>query len=346
MSEVNFLTEQTGQEILSNLRLGNAYMRTYLQRWDINSWATAFEIGRSGAADRVFSQGDQLIGKYILNGVEYENPWDILGFRDNVVAMVNGSRKTFHKVPVIGMHYTNHVNVAFDPSEPTEADEATAVEGFYYYGYDGSAYTALNLEAGAAVPYGDYTNVFKTIYNSVNAIRYGSSEWQYAFLRQYLNNEGTGWAAKMHPCDVLPNGADTMLGFMSHLEPEMIQQMHACQVFTKQATYAGGELIETFDKFFPLSVSEMNMYNINESADNGEPLEYYKALLESETKKAVGTYPELIKRAVNATTTAQYCRLRGPVVGNYYVWYVYSSGYVYGTNPYNAYRVAPACYLC
>lgn len=342
MSEVlpDVLTEATGQEILGNIKLGNAYLRAYLKKWEIDSWNTLFEIARSGVANQVFAAGDQIIGKYTVNGTEYECPWDILDFRD-VTALVNGVEVEYKNVPLIQMHYTNTVNVAFDPAEQIEATETTAQDGLYYYGFDGANYTALNLSAGDAIPYSSYTEVFVTPYNSVNAIRYGNSDWELSFLRQYLNNSGTGWAAKQHDYDVLPSGAATMLGFMSYLESEMVNNLHPVKIHTKQATYAGGELLETWDKFFPLSVSEMNMYNGNASADDGEPTAYYKALLESESKKATGTYPALIKYAVNALTTAQNVRLRGANLGNNNVWNVNTSGNVNNNNPNNAYRVAP-----
>lgn len=342
---VNFLTEETGQAILQNLRLGNAYKKAWLKQWEIDSWDMAFEIGRSGAADKVFNPGDQLIGTYTINGTVYPCPWDILGFQDKY-ALVNNVPKLYKNVPIIQMHYTGHENVVFDPSETYEATEATAQEGFHYCGYDGTNYTMLGLSAGDSIPYSSYTKVYKTLYNSVNAIRYGNSEWRYSWMRQYLHAEGTGWAAKQHECDVLPNNAENVLGFMSYLDADLVRNLHPVKIFTKQATYTGGELIETWDKLYPLSVSEMNMQNGNASADDGEPLEYYKQLLESETKINTGTHPALIKYAINNQTAAQGVRLRSANVGGIGVWFVTSSGSVGGSaTPTTAYRPAPACAL-
>lgn len=341
---VNFLTEETGQAILENLRLGNAYKKAWLQQWEIDSWDVAFEIGRSGAADKVFSPGDQLMGTYTIGNDVYSCPWDLLGFA-NVYALVNNIPKLYKKAPVIQMHYTGHENQPFDPSETVEATEETAQTGYYYCGYDGTNYTMLSLSTGDSIPYGSYTKVYKTLYNSVNAIRYGNSEWQYSWLRQYLNNSGTGWAEAKHPCDVLPNNAANVTGFLSYLDADLVRNLHPIKVLTKQATYTGSEMIETWDKLFPLSISEMNMKHSSASPDEGEPFEYYKALLESETKKDVGTYASLIKYAVNGTTSAQYVRLRSANLGTYYVWLVNSSGYVYNNYPHGSYRPAPACVL-
>lgn len=342
MATVDFLTEETAQKILGSIHLMAAYMRIYLKKWNIESWAAAFEIGRSGYAQNVFSVGDQLIGKYTIGDDEYECPWDIVGFRD-VTVLVDGVEKTYKNAPIMQMHYVSHENVEFDTAEKVEATEATAQEGVYYCGYDGTNYTMLNLATGDTIPYGDYTNVYKTAYDSVNAIRYGNSDWEYSWLRQYLNNSGTGWAREQYEFDVLPNNADNKVGFLTYLDAELVAELHPVKVTTANANYRGGGTKDTFDKLFPLSVSEMNMSSTQASADDGEPLEYYKELLESETKIPTGTYAVLIKHAINNHASAQNCRLRSSYLGNHGVWIVTSSGSVYYSNPNYSYRVSPAC---
>ena len=344
-TEFDIFKESTQQQILQQLKAQKALVSIIAKGYDIDGWDAAFEIGRSGAADKILSVGDQLIGKYTVGNNEYSCPWDVLGFLPTATAMVNGVEKTFENVPIIQMHYTNHENQPFDPAEPFEATEETAESGFYYCGYDGTDYTMLTLAAGAAIPYSSYTKVYKTLYNSVNAIRYGNSEWQYSWLRQYLNNSGTGWAQKQHACDVLPNNAASIAGFMSYIDEDLASNVHAIKIKTKQATYTGSSLIETFDKFFPLSISEMNMKHSAASPDEGDPFDYYKALLESQVKKDTGTYAALIKYAVNGTTSAQSVRLRSAYLSNSYVWIVDSSGYVNSGYPSNSYRSAPACAL-
>lgn len=266
------------------------------------------------------------------------------GFRD-VTAKVNGQDVLYKNAPIIQMHYCTHENQPFDREEAAVATEATAQDGFYYCGFDGTNYTMLTLSAGDTIPYGSYTTVYKTLYNSANAILYGNSEWQYSWLRQYLNHSGTGWAEAQHPCDVLPNNAAAINGFMTYIDADLANNVHPIKIATKQASYTGNKLIETYDKFFPLSVSEMNMQNGNASADDGNPLDYYKALLESQTKVNTGTYTALIKYAVNNTTSAQHVRLRSASLGTGSVWLVYSSGNVTGNYPYGGCRAAPACAL-
>lgn len=345
MPNIDFLTEATAQEILGNLELMNAYMEIYLKKWQIDSWDAAFTLGRSGRADKIFNIGDQLIGKYTVNGTEYECPWDVVGFRD-VIAQVNGIDVPYKNVPIIQMHYSTHENIAFDAAEMVEATETTAQEGVYYIGNTDTTWTELHLTTGATIPYSDYAHVYKTPYNSPNAVRYGNSSWPLSYARQYLNNSGDGWAQPTHEYDVLPNNAATQNGFLTYLEADMVANLKPIKIATKAANYRGGALEVSYDKMFPLSVSEMNMSSSAASADDGDPLAYYKELLESEQKVPTGTYAALIKYAINAKTSAQYVRLRSAGLGSYYVWIVLASGSVYYGTPGSSYRLAPACALC
>jgi len=344
MAILDIVKETTQQEILHELKAQSGLIGVIAKGYDIDGWDAAFELGRSGGADKFLSVGDQLIGKYTVGANEYSCPWDVVGFRD-VVALVNGVEKTYKNAPIIQMHYAGHADVPFDPAETAEATEETAQEGFYYCGYDGTNYTMLDLAAGDSVPHGSYTKVYKSIYNSVNAIRYGNSEWRYSWMRQYLNNGAAGFAQAQHACDVLPANAASIAGFMSYIDAGLANNVHPIKIATRQASYTGGGLIYTFDKFFPLSVSEMNMASSVASPDDGEPLAYYQALLESETKKPNGTYEQLIKYNVANNTTARYVRLRSANLSSSSVWNVYAGGTVNSDTPYYSYRPAPACAL-
>ena len=90
----------------------------------------------------------------------------------------NGAIFQYQHAHIQGMMY--------DAAETaTEADEETAQEGVYYYGWNsGSTYTALNLSTGDTIPYGDYAKVYKSSINTTganyNSIRqYGWNNWKY-----------------------------------------------------------------------------------------------------------------------------------------------------------------------
>lgn len=339
MANIDFMKEETAQEILGNIRLANAYTKIYLEGLEIDSWEALVEIAKSGKANTIMSVGDTITSTYTVGANEYTNTWLVLGFRE--VELENGDK--YPNVPIIGMQYTAHENVVFDAAETTEATEETAQAGFYYCGYDGTNYTMLNLSTGDAIPYSSYTKVYKTLWNSVNPIRYGLNNWKFSFARQYLNNSGTGWATPQHACDVLPNNAANITGFLSYLPSDMVNALHPIKITTKQSNYMGGGLDVTYDKFWLLSISEMNMENGNASPDDGEPLEYFKELSQSESKVATGTYSWMIRYAVNATTSAQTWWSRSAYLGGVDEWNVSSHGIVYGSYPSNSYRLLPAC---
>ena len=160
MSELDIFKESTQQEILQELKAQKALVGIIAKGYDINSWDAAFEIGRSGAANKILTVGDQLVGKYINGSSEYSCPWDVVGFLPSAVAMVNGAQKTFYNVPIIQMHYTGHENQPFDPAEAVEATEETAQAGFYYCGYDGTNYTMLcKITTVTETPESDYAIV-------------------------------------------------------------------------------------------------------------------------------------------------------------------------------------------
>jgi len=338
---IDFMTEATGQELLDELRLVGAYTKIYLEGLEIDSWAALVEIAKSGKANTVLQVGDVINSTYTVGDNVYQCPWLVMDFRD--VELENG--KTYKNVPIIQMQYTTHENCQFDPAENVEATEETAQEGYYYCGYDGENYTMLSLSAGATIPYGSYTKVYKTLWNSANAIRYGLHAWKLSWARQYLNNSGLGseWAQPQHACDVLPSGYASVTGFKSRMPADMIAALHPIKITTKRGTWDGNGTDVTYDMFWLASCSEMNFKNTNISADDGTPWQYYKELLNSETKKDTGTYEVMKRYAVNATTSAQSWWSRSANLGYGAEWGVYDSGGVGGNAPSSSGRLLPAC---
>ena len=111
----------------------------------------------------------------------------------------------------------------FDAAEtPLAATEETAQDGVYYFGYNGSTYTALNLSTGDTIPYNDYTAVYKTdLTNDATEygyfMSYGCSRYKYSNIRQYLNSNGAinDWWQPSHIGDAAPVSATTKCGFIA-----------------------------------------------------------------------------------------------------------------------------------
>lgn len=306
-----------------------------------DTWEKMVQVAKTGRANEYFNVGDVINDTYTIGTTEYANPWIVADFQ--TVELEDGT--TYDNVPILLMEYLTHDTVIFDAPKQTEATEETATAGHYYYGYvaKGTVYTALNLSVGDTIPYGDYDKVFVTLWNSVNAIRYGTNSWKYSCARQYLNSSGTGWWQPTHECDVMPSGYDTKVGFQSFISSDLVNAIHPIKITTKESNYMGGGIDYTYDKFWMPSHHEMNVKNANISTVDGTPFQYYKELLESEETVASETYEVLKKYQVNATTSAQWYWVRSAWLGGYYEGSVYSSGAVQGNRPYGAYRLAVAC---
>lgn len=295
------------QNVTISYTLTEPYVLTATQQVTVvdiipDTWEKMVQVSKTGRANEYFSVGDVINDTYTIGTTEYTCPWIVMDFR--TVELEDGT--TYDNVPIIAMEYTNHENVMFDAAETTEATEETATSGHYYYGYtaEGNVYTALNLSVGDTIPYESYDKVYVTLWNSVNAIRYGTNSWKYSYIRQYMNNSGTGWWQPAHEYDVIPNGYENRLGFKSYISSDMLSVLHPIKIVTKESNYMGGGVDMTYDTFWLPSLSEMNIQNNNIATTDGEPWQYYKELLESDTKVASGTYAVLKRYAVNATTSA------------------------------------------
>lgn len=305
----------------------------------LNTWAKRRQVSVAGLARNYYQVGDLIQDTYTVNGISYPCNWIVMDFAD--VEDENGT--VYHDIPILQMQRTGHEIVAFDAKEETLATEATAQNGYYYCGYDGTNYTMLNLAAGDTIPYGSYTKVYKTLWNSVNAIRYGLSSWKHSFVRQYLNHSGTGWAEAQHACDVLPGNAATMTGFMSRISAEMAAALHPIKITTQRPNFMGGGADTTYDVFWLASVSQMNMQNANASPDEGDPWAYYQALFESGEKVNTGAYDVLKRYDVTNATSVREWWTRSAILNNMLVWGVNTSGNTGNNSASYSFRVLPVC---
>lgn len=153
----------------------------------------------------------------------------------------------------------------FDAAEPgAAATEETAQAGIYYFGYDGSTYTALNLSEGDTIPYSDYTNVYKTdVTDNVsrfNTIRTnGWNIWKYSNLRQWLNSDGAAyhWWTASHVGDRYPEYYN-QAGFLTRINQDFKAILQPVEVTTAGNGYTDdGSLFTSYDKIFLPSVYEM-----------------------------------------------------------------------------------------
>ena len=236
--------------------------------------------------------------------------------------------------------YLTPSNYMFDNTEKVEATEATAVDGVYYYGFDGSStYTKLSLNTGDTIPYGDYTKVYK---NSVNMssgydVQYGYNNWKYSNIRQWLNSAGSAgnWFTPSHVGDAAPNYS-SQAGFLSGFSAEFQSVLTPTRSGVAANTVTdGGTTYYTYDKMFLPSGYEV--HTNTSLTDEGPVFALY----------ANAQNADRVKYRLDNQSSASNWWLRSPNRNVAYDEYnvSYSGGSNSNTASNNT-RVAPACRIC
>ena len=303
-------------------------------------------IVKSRFANDFFEVGDQIITNYTYGGKVYENPFDIV----HIGNVINEAGNTVPGM-ILQQHYTTIEDMPFDAPEQLKATEETAENDMYYYGYaTGSGYTLLSLFAGDAVPYDQYTAIYKNEIRDTtcNIINNGYNRWRDSAVRQWLNSDAevnTWWKAT-HIGDLAPNKLTLYPGYMAGFDKDFLNILGKTQIVTQRNTITDdGGIDITYDTFFLPSVQQMHIKA--QSSIENEEWEYYKRLQEEVFATNVDT-PCLIKHALNAQSTPKPVRLRSAAIGSSTNSAIITvSGYI---NHYagsgSGHWFAPACVIC
>ena len=234
------------------------------------------------------------------------------------------------------------------------AHDPTASRNWYVYEKGGTtpkqSGTTSNSSSGTKL---GETSTVDTMHTNgrVNApqrVVYGYNRWSQSALRQRLNSEaaaGAWWTAQ-NPWDRPPAQAATVPGLLAGYAEDVRRHFKPIKVVTVANNADGNVEDVTYDRVFLASLEQM--YCVPQfAAKEGEYWEYYKRLLGRTTPAPTSqTYARLIKYALNAPTSAQYCFRRSARRNSAYsVWFVGASGYVTTSNSYNAGRCAPSVFL-
>ena len=183
--------------------------------------------------------------------------------------------------------------------------------------------------------------------NHAHRIRYGSNNYAQSAIRQWLNSDaaaGSVWAPT-NIFDRPPSWATNTSGFMRGLPADFLEAVQAAivpcrtnsifEVNSLDGTeFAVNQVYTLSDKFFLLSRPEIYGTWDSSTYKDGELLEYYNGLTDTER----------IKR--DEAGSARYAWLRSPSPGlAYFARGVYTSGaldYIYA---YGTYGVAAACII-
>ena len=228
------------------------------------------------------------------------------------------------------------------PETPLAATEETAQEGIYYYGFDGTNYTALNLSTGDTIPYGDYTAVYKTdVTNNVNHYnnirQYGYNIYKYSAIRQWLNSSeaANNWWTATHVGDVAPNYTN-QFGFMRGLDADFKAILNKTEVVTAgNGATDDGSLYSVYDYLF--LPSRYELCNASSPIEGDKML--YFGPLNGSTIRGLAT-----RGPVSGGNTAYWWERSANSGNANYVYNVTTYGTPgYNYNAYNAYQLVPAC---
>ena len=208
------------------------------------------------------------------------------------------------------------------------------------------AFTVSNVQPSAGINLGDTDGTGDL--NHWNRVVLGNNRWKYSNMRQYLNATGVAgaWWVQQHKWDVKPSQADSLDGFLHGYDESVIQYFKPIKVVTVAPNVDDNVEDVTYDRVFLSSLEQM--YCVPQfSGKEGAYWEYYKRLLGRTTPAPTSaTYARLIKYALNATTSAQFCwRRSASRYSSLSVWDVFTSGYVSYDYAYYAFRCAPGVFI-
>ena len=246
--------------------------------------------------------------------------------------------------------------ISFETEQRVSATEQTAQSGVYYYGYNGSTYTALNLQVGDPIPYELYTNIYKSgidFSKNVGQIaNAGIGWWAGSWIRQWLNSESsaTGFDWVCHHISDTNGGSSRYGGFLRGLDADFLNVLKPIKVQTARDNVIFSQEVDTtYDRIF--LPSKEQVYAVRETGVGagveGTAWDFYV----NQSGVSSPTDNNLTCRVKThvGTTTARYWWLRS-AYRNYaaYEWLVYNTGNANSSNAYystNNYRVAPACVI-
>ena len=340
-----------GSKSISDLKLGSTQVdKVYLgstEVWsaggaeDPTTWAGIQQIVRNGHASNYFSVGDEISVACPWtdpsSGKTYNWVWVVA---DLGITYKESSPSTAVPSMTLIAKYTTPTAYAFDAPEQVAATEQAAVDGVYYYGYNGSTYTKLSLSVGDAIPYGDYTTIYKSSVNMAYGydVKDGYNNWELSNIRQWLNTAAAknSWFAPTHVGDSAPSYI-RQAGFLSGFSAEFQSILTPTRSGVSANTVTdGGINYYTYDKMFLPSMYEVKL---DTSLSHEGPVFALYANAQNANRK---------KRRLDNQSSISTWWLRSPQRENMnHTFFVTRSGGSNSTNFVSALHfVAPACRIC
>ena len=229
---------------------------------------------------------------------------------------------------------------------------------------DGTKFNGLGLVAEYALPIEgiQFDNNEPSNTNSDRRSK-GNNRWKHSNVRQWLNKKGNNWYEAYHSYDnppTIPNPATTT-GFLSCLPDDFVNKVVPVKVVTRTCITPDNAVIDnTFDKFFILSMSQVNCKITNtemgmNSEKEGRYWEYWRNrngvedyLVGNDNTNGGLSYNDtrIVYNIENTSIKAKWW-LRSAVLNtSYRTWRVYDNGCI-SIYPecYDTIRVVPACVI-
>ena len=309
------------------------------------------EIIARGLGPEIFPTGSMIFipwtDKSLQTPVTYDYPFVVEDYR----SVVDANGVTHDNAMILRAYYATPQTLQFDAPEIVEETESTFQTGYYYYIKSGDDYVEQTVTAGDTIPAG--TTYYRHNQSGAQGkIKNGSNRYSQSAYRQWLNSaaNANAWWTAQHDCDVAPQQAATLPGFMSGFTQEWLDVFQTVQIKAKANTVTDGGVTDVmYDKFFLPSLSEM--YGSQTSASiEGAYWQYEKDATgyESATNGSSSNTCDArkIPTISDPTGSPVYVRLRSAYLSyTYYVYIVYSSGYLSTSGAYSAYRATPACVI-
>jgi len=381
MSVLNLLSEQTFIEKMDNQNILLAAIASNGGGVKITSWSAVQQVVRLGLASKVFAIGDQFISTkgdaqlvWDIIGFDHDVPADsqfthsmTIQLHDCYTSAQFDAREalyyatedlpagTYNFSIVTQPWYTadNGKTFQFTLANDLAAGGQIVLDMTYnqalagksvkvYSGSDSTDVieTATISEGTSGTALGATDGSVENLNHIQRAIM-GSNRWTHSAVKQWLNSDkaaNSWWIAKNN--FDRPSAQVTSAGFLTDMDSEFLAVIGEVNKRNALNTVTdGGGYEDSKELMFLLSRSEL-YGGLENSINEGEPYPYYANYSDL---SAPGTAVDS-NRIKYRNGSAQYQWTRSCDSGSAHgVRYVYPTGYIYYSNAYNSYGVAPAC---
>ena len=299
---------------------------------NLTSWSQIQRIVRSGAANKIFSIGDQLICQrgndtlvWDVIGIDYDTPADpqfthslTLQLHDCLPTPLqfdapeafyyaeNGLEAgTYHfTIDSTDYQFTLDSDVAaggqlilnFTGSTPTSLSVSETVGGDFVKDTNGIDNLTIAVTAGSGGK-----ELSASGLNHINRVRNGSNNYKESAIRQWLRSNaaaGSVWTPQTN-FDRPPAWKDTAAGFMNGMDADFLAAIgNVTKVTARNTVTDGGGSDTTTEKFFLLSRSEV-YGGLENSVNEGTPYPYYADYSQLGNTAGIGADSNRIKALNN-----------------------------------------------